>query len=147
MILFLRLPVFPFLLSCLTSFAIAAPYSDLLPEELPALKSRQTFSPQDRSQQVRNDIIAAGYEFIEPQSYFAISGRCKTDTRLGDQKKFGNRFNYYKQAIKDATQIAQGAQKWPQLGTDASKLYMYQDLDQELAKPYVANITSKCGYP
>ena len=106
MIFFSRLSAFLFFISWLISSVIAAPDSDPFSEELPHLASRQTFSPQDRSHQVRNDIIAGDYEFVDPQSYFAISSRCKSDTQLGDPKKGGNRFNYYKQAITEARQIA-----------------------------------------
>ena len=76
-------------------------------EELRHL-ARQNISPQDRSQQVRNAIVEAGFEFIESQSNFAVGGKCKTDTRNIDAKNWENRFGSYKQAIQDATQIAQG---------------------------------------
>lgn len=115
-------------------------------ENLHRLTARQSInlSPQDRSQQVRSAITEAGFEFIEPQSYFAVSGKCKTDTRNVDRTKWANRFDFYKQAIQDATQIAKGAEKWPQYGSDASDLYMRNGLTNESdpAYIYVLNITS-----
>jgi hypothetical protein len=128
-------------LACISFFLLSSkayPFA----EKLQHLAARQSISPQDRSQQVRNAIIEAGFEFIEPQSFFAVSGKCKTDTRNIDTTKWANRFDFYKQAIQDATQIAQGAQKWPQFGTDASDLYMRQGLGDDDNKAYALNITS-----
>ena len=126
-----------FLLSHITAFPFGEGIRDL--------EIKQDISPRDAAQQVRQQIIEEGFEFIEPQSFFAVSGNCKTDRRNLDETKWSNRFDFYKQAIYDATQISKAAEKWPQFGADASDLYMYKGLDTDELKPYAENITSLCS--
>ncbi|KAE8450126.1 hypothetical protein EG329_006907 [Mollisiaceae sp. DMI_Dod_QoI] len=86
------------------------------------------------------DLVGLG-EPIEGTSFFWISSDCYSDTRDISGSGFPNRGKFYEQAYKDATSIADQAQKWPQYGLDASDTYFGLDTEGDSYAPdIIANI-------
>ncbi|KIW97417.1 uncharacterized protein Z519_02810 [Cladophialophora bantiana CBS 173.52] len=118
-------------------------------QRLSHLESREAVAIQGSTR--IPDQLSAEYDEVEGNSFFAIERSCKGDTRnIAHGRGFKDRRDYYVQAVKDMTAIAHSAQKWPQLGTDASDLYFGKGADDEqYSKDIVAKFqgSRKLGAP
>jgi hypothetical protein len=90
--------------------------------------------------------LLAEYDEVEGNSFFAIERSCTGDTQnIAQGRGFKDRRDYYVQAVKDMTAIAHSAQKWPQLGTDASDLYFGKGADDEQYSKDIVGMASPCS--
>ncbi|QKX60476.1 uncharacterized protein TRUGW13939_07621 [Talaromyces rugulosus] len=84
---------------------------------------------------------------IEGTSYFSIDGSCKGQSMPDDKPEFANKWEYLKQAYKDAIILADQSQDWPQYGTDASDLYFKKDVQNTIwANNITANIKNAANW-